>query len=251
MRNIGFFLLCLLFPAVAFPASGTEIVIELSGTPDTTHKETDITLWDKDAKQLNKLLRGKTRQEALYQISSVSSKDTIIKAQDGTRYAFVQYGDKDDYRKMLFQAEEPQLFVNCAANVQDALAVNKRYQVDIGITLKEFLSAYAEQVQELPSPLGKHLYRLESKEQEPAFFLFEKGQLLRTLTAKEVTDLQPKKTIAQTTPVQLPAPRKQPQPRKALAEGGTITDQMYMPRVTNPIPRPVISPSKTPAGTPL
>ena len=39
--------------------------------------------------------------------------------------------------------------------------------------------------------------------------------------------------------------------RKALVSGGTVEDQMYMPRAVNATLLPPLTPSKIPAGTPL
>lgn len=228
-----------------------EIVIELTGTPAKQTAGTDLDIWNKDSAQLVKLLRGKTREEVLYQATTVSSKDKILRAPDGLRYAFVQYGGPGHYRKFLFQAKDPQTFIAAATNVQEAIALSERYQVNIGITQKEFLATYQKKPGFSTHTLsnGQILYQYPADKKTYAF-LFENGQLVRIVPPGEIAKLlQPAPT-----PSQRPAPAEEPlstAPYTALLEGGTITDQMYMPRVINPRPVPTPTPSNIPAGTPL
>ena len=60
----------LLAASVLF-AQEPEIIIELTGSPEQTTAPQDIAVWENDSSQLAKQLRGKTREQALYLITSV------------------------------------------------------------------------------------------------------------------------------------------------------------------------------------
>ena len=145
---------------VSWAAEEPEIVIELSGPRTAAKQRSEINIWDKDAKALEKALRGKTREEALRQITSVSTKDALLKSADGTRYAFVQYGRGDNYRKCLFEGQAPQKFIACAANAEETLRLSTNYKVDMGLSEKDFLATYALDALPvpLPTPNGQTLY---------------------------------------------------------------------------------------------
>ncbi|MGN1057882.1 MAG: hypothetical protein ACI4Q7_00810, partial [Candidatus Avelusimicrobium sp.] len=101
----------------------------------------------------------------------------------------------------------------------------------------------------------------------PYYFIFDGDKLTQTLAGeKAYTDYTKKLTeaneklraqnkqaqdkAAQIEKQKQQQARTQKQPVKALAYGGTVEDQMYMPRVNNPkFPPP--KPSKVPAGTPM
>ena len=228
---VGICLLALAGPLAA--QEEPEIVIELTGTPDVGHAPNGLNIWDKNAQELTKQLAGKTREQALYLITSVSTKDANVQAADKTRYRFVQYGREGGYRKLLFRAKEPQTFVACATNTQEALELSTRYQVNLGITESEFLETYAQQASSvfLPSGNGQALYQLNTPGQEPRFFLFERNLFLRELNKTQVEELLKPRQQA-TDKKTTPAKNQKPTVRKALLQGGTVTDQMYMPRVT-------------------
>lgn len=219
-------------PLYAAPADEPEIVIELTGTPDKQMSD-GVDIWDKDAKQLTRLFSGKTREKALALITSVSTKDANVLAADGTKYRFVQYGREGGYRKFLFQAKEPQTFVAVAANLKDSLSLFTRYQADINISETEFLEEYGPITSSvfLPVPNGQTLYRTEINKKAPEFFLFEQGRLARRLTKEQTDKLV--QTQQETVRKQAQTPKTAPpkKPYKALLYGGTLHDQMYMPRV--------------------
>ena len=253
--------LLLLLP-VGLKSEEPEIVIHLVGEPDSFPAVESLSVWDKDALQLTKLLRHKTRTQVLYQVDTVSSKDTFLQAKDGTRYALVQYGDNEKYRKFLFRAEDPQTLVTCAANVQDVLAVNKRYQVKMNISQKDFLTAFPDvqpvQLSGITVPEGQTLYRIDllnpvSKKKEPHFLLFNGKQLEETFYSLQ--EVQEALQTPPNKPQPQPAPQKQKaapeKTRKILLDGGTVHDQMYLPRFTNGENLPHLVPGKIPAGTPL
>lgn len=249
MRYWGLWICLLAWPLAA--QEEPEIVIELTGAPPSAAAADGINVWNKNAKQLEKLLRGKTREEALYQITSVSTKDASVRAADGTRYRLVQYGREGGYRKLLFRAQDPQTFVAAAADTSDSLALFARYRVDIGITETEFLNTYAREAAAVFLPLadGKSLYQLTLKKtQAPQFFLFEQGVLQRTLSQSEADELvQAQQKTANTQPpaAQKPAAptSKTPKTYKALLKGGTVKDQMYMPRVINQPGKTFVAPA--------
>lgn len=274
--------LCLLFSGAGWlqaQAEAPEIVIEMHGEPSPVRES--VSIWDKNARQLTKLFRGKNRTYVLYHVENVSSKDTTLSAQDGTEYVFVQYGSNDtDYRKFLFKAEDPQTFVACAADIKDVLAVNKKYKVNLGVSLRDFLRQYEEKATLMnlaDNAAGKvyQVYQLNysdinHKTPSPHYFVFEEDALLQTydsddayyqfvgqisnnnkqLTAQQQAQQQARQEKLQQARQE--ALRRQNQPvRKALVSGGTAYDQAYMPRAVNATPLPALTPSKLPAGTPL
>lgn len=256
-------------------AEEPEIVIEMRGSKSAPVKT--VSLWNKNARQLTRLLRGKDRTFVLYSVENVSTKDDILRSESGKEYAFVRYGTDDgDYRKFLFKAEDPQTFVACAANLQDALAINLKYGVNMGVSLKDFLRTYGQTAQSsalTDEAAGKTytVYKqtysdVNHKTPAPYYFIFDAGQLVRTLAGDEAfaayaqniegsnQNARKQKALAREKSAINQQKRQQArakkQPVKALAYGGTVQDQMYMPRVNNPkFPPP--TPSKVPAGTPM
>lgn len=256
-------------------AEEPEIVIEMRG--EQTAPVKTVSIWDKNALQLTRLFRGKDRTHVLYSVENVSTKDDILRSSNGTEYAFVRYGTNDgDYRKFLFKAEDPQTFVACAANLKDVLAVNLKYGVNMGVSLKDFLRVYGGTAQASAledETAGKTLsvYKqtysdVNHKTPAPYYFVFDGDELTQTLAGekayadyakklKEANEkLRAQNKQAQDKAAQLEKQKRNQaarrKPIKALAYGGTAEDQMYMPRVNNPkFPPP--TPSKVPAGTPI
>lgn len=252
-----------------------EIVIEMHGAQTAPVKT--VSIWNKNALQLTRLFRGKDRTHVLYAVENVSTKDDILRSESGKEYAFVRYGTDDgDYRKFLFKAEDPQTFVACAANLKDVLAVNLKYGINMGVSLKDFLRVYGgtAQTSVLTDELAGKTYTIykqtysdvNHKTPEPFYFVFDANQLIRTLAGdkafedytkqlKETNEkLRAQNKQAQDKTAQLEKQKRSQaarrKPIKALVYGGTADDQMYMPRVNNPkFPPP--TPSKVPAGMPL
>ena len=138
---IAGFLCFLALGATAQAAPEPEIVIEMHG--ESSSPRQGISVWNKNARQLTRLFRGKDKTYVLYQVENVSSADRIIRSQNGKRYVYVRYGSDDgDYRKFLFQAQDPQTFVACAADIADVLAVNLKYGVNLGVSRSDFLRTY-------------------------------------------------------------------------------------------------------------
>ncbi len=256
-------------------AEEPEIVIEMRG--EQTAPVAAVSIWDKNALQLTRLFRGKDRSHVLYSVENVSTKDDILRSDNAKEYAFVRYGTNDgDYRKFLFKAEDPQTFVACAANLKDVLAVNLKYGVNMGVSLKDFLRVYGGTAQASAledETAGKTLavYKqtysdVNHKTPAPYYFVFDGDELTQMLAgekayadyAKKLTEanekLRAQNKQAQDKAAQLEKQKRKQaarrKPIKALAYGGTVEDQMYMPRVNNPkFPPP--TPSKVPAGTPI
>ena len=238
MRNLLILLAFLSLPLCAATAEEPEIVIELTGIPDKPIPD-GVNIWDKNAKTLTRLFNGKTREEALRLITSVSTKDVQVPAADGTKYRFVQYGHEGGYRKFLFRAQEPQTFVAVATTPQEVLFMFSRYKVNIGLSEAEFADIYPAQITQV-SPIvnGSTLYKLQQGPTD-RFFWFENKQLTRILTAEEVEKLRKEQQKAaaaaaantKTPKTPPPVPDK---PITALLRGGTLSDQMYMPRVIFP-----------------
>lgn len=272
---IAGFLSFLALGATAQAAPEPEIVIEMHGERSSPRQ--GISVWNKNARQLTRLFRGKDKTYVLYQVENVSSADRIIRAQNGKRYAYVRYGSDDgDYRKFLFKAQDPQTFVACAADIADVLAVNLKYGVNLGISRRDFLRTYESRAT-LTNLLDKatnktySVYRLEYTDVNhptpvPTYFVFEGDSLKDILSgekafteyttklsqANKALAKQEKETQTAREQARQQARQKQQRPtRKALVSGGTVTDQAYMPRAVNATPLPALTPSKIPAGTPL
>ena len=256
-----------------------EIIIEMHGQASAPRES--ISIWDKNARQLTKIFRKKDRTYVLYHVENVSSKDTTLSAEDGTEYAYVRYGrDDGDYRKFLFRAEDPQLFVACAANLADVLAVNKKYHVNLGVDRNDFLRQYENQstLMNLADKQTGKIYQvykinysdINNRKPAPHYFVFEEDTLIQTYAGDEAyaqfTEKLSQSNQQLTAQQQAAEQKRQAQlqkerqealkranrpARKALVSGGTVEDQMYMPRAVNATPLPALNPSKIPAGTPI
>ncbi len=233
--------------------SDGEIVIEMTGD---SFPQTDrvLSLWDFDATELTRRMRGKTREQVLYAVPIVSDKDRIINGKDG-EYALVEYYSGGDFRKFLFKAESPQTFVTAAATAADVLAVNKKYNVNIGLSQRNFERFYqdkitAEHTDLLPKDI--RLFKMEYRDiNTPVpysrWFLFEKDELTRTFETETdknayLNKLQKpneENSEAKRQAHEKATARTQNQNRtvrKALISGGTTWDRANLPRVINPKP---------------
>ena len=230
-----------------------EIIIEMTGDTAKTASRPHL-LWDYSARQLTKQWKNKTREQLLYTMPIVSDKDRII-TNSKAEYALVEYTDGNDFRKFLFRAETPQTFVTAAANAADVLAINKKYQVNIGLTQIVFENFYANKLTKQHTDLlseNETLYELlytdiNTPRSQKNWFLFQNGKLIQTFyTQKQKDDfieqrkqenkrLEVEKESAQQTS-DTNASQQNTAP-KALLSGGTAYDQAYMPRVTNPNPK--------------
>ncbi len=251
----------LLLPAVAQTWAQDEIIIEMTG--DASAAPAATTMWDYSAVQLTRRLRGKTREQVLYDAPVVSDKDRIVRGA-GKEYALVEYYSGRDFRKFLFKAESPQTFVAAAANAADVLAVNKKYGVNIGLPRRAFEDFYGEQISAEGTdilPEGTLLYKLLYRDiNTPTpfnrWFLFEKDDLTRTFETEAdknayldtLKKQNEESAEAQRQAQEAAAARTQKQNRtvrKALISGGTAWDQANLPRVVNPrlIPTPTLKDS--------
>lgn len=247
--------------AAAQTHTADEIVIEMHGEP--SEAPAAPTLWDRDAVQLTRRLKGKTREQVLYAVPVVSDKDRIVRADKG-EYALVEYYDGGNFRKFLFKAESPQTFLAAAATAADVLAVNKKYGVNIGLTQDAFEKFYGEKAAREENeflPEGGALYKLSytdvnTPKAADRWFLFEKNALTLTFetSGSKNTHLaalkrqaEDKAAQAQAAPAQAPAQKRTV--RKALISGGTEWDKAYLPRVVNPkppLPTPALSKENQP-----
>lgn len=264
MKNFCYLLIILLFTGI-FPvwaaSSQDEIVIEMEGPQTKIQSEQYI--WDKSAKQLTKLFRGKNKKYVLQTIDAISSKEQQLTSSEGNVYQLVQYGqDSWGYRKFLFHNSAPQQFVTCAANAADIIAIFQRYDVTIGLRKNDFLSIYSQL--EKPTTLINAttvltLYTIPEKQlplpsEQPVFAVFEGNRLVKLLNGPENLEtykktLQPAPTPQRTEPAkQINTPQKQRKPYKALVSGGTVEDRMYMPRVINGPFTPKTSQNKSQTG---
>lgn len=231
-------------------AQDSEIIIHMTGKQNPPPQA--VRLWDKNAKELTKIFRGKTREEVLYSVENVSDKDGFLTDTKGKKYAFVQYGSaNEDYRKFIFQARDPQLFVACAADTADTLAIYKKYKVNLGLTEDSFTGFYKKATKlETLSDLEKNkqytVYSLlyddiNNKTPSEHYFLFVNEQLDIVLENKEDfvsfkkknedKNNEIKKQMKQNQQTKTTRKKRISVGPKALVSGGTLHDQMYMPRV--------------------
>lgn len=243
----------LLLPAAPQAWAQDEIIIEMTG--DASAAPAAPTIWDYNAVQLTRRLRGKTREQVLYNAPVVSDKDRIVRG-GGKEYALVEYYSGGEFRKFLFKAESPQTFVAAAATAADVLAVNKKYGVNIGLPRRAFENFYDGKISAQGAdvlPEGTLLYQLLYQDiNTPTpinrWFLFEKDELTRTFeneTDKNVYLDGLKKQAEEAAEAQRQAQEKAAAERaqnqnrtvrKALISGGTAWDRANLPRVVNPKP---------------
>ena len=252
-----------LFPLLLLPFCAwaqEEWVIEMQGDPAI---DSISSVFDKNAKEISRKMRGKTRENLLYSMPIVSNKDRIVNG-PAAEYALVEYYEGDQFRKFLFKAETPQTFITAASTAADVLAVNKKYGINIGLTQADFESFYKEKAQLQKNdllPAGSALYKLSYKDintpkAQNRWFLFENKELSKTfetLAEKNayLDSLKPKEEpAAQPAAAPKTKPRQNTRPtRKALISGGTATDRAYLPRVVNPkpmLPTPKLSTATNP-----
>lgn len=247
MKYCFFIIFCFLWAGLMPLQAQEEIVIEMQGDPSA---QQEPTLWDRNAIELTRKLRGKTREQVLYAVPVVSDKDRIIPARKG-EYALVEYYQGQEFRKFLFKAESPQTFVAAAATAADVLAVNKRYGVNIGLKQKAFESFYANKALREESeflPEGAALYQLSytdvnTPKAVKRWFLFEKGDLTQTFETSgsknaylETLKRQKEEASSSQASSARPQQAQTRTVRKALIAGGTELDKAYLPRVVNPKP---------------
>ena len=275
------YLLCLLvLPLGLFSQTPVdeepEIVIELTG--DDNPEADGIWIWDKNEKQLNKLFKNKTREEILYTVTTVSSADLLLKSSNGTKYHYVRYGSDDgSYRKLLFDQKDH--FLACADNAASVISLNRRYGLSISTSESDFLYSFPDAIVtnlvDFTRDREWQIYQLVLPgKKETSYFLFCDGQLAQTFTdakdyasyitqlsadnqqwLEEQQELQKKELeqLRQEKEQAIREERRKQRQYKALLEGGTLSDQLYMPRVLHPEKYPSLPliPSKQPAGTPV
>ncbi len=264
MRKIVLGVMCLLLAAVSFSwAEEPEIVIELSGGPRTQYP--DVSVWSKNEKQLFRLFRGKDAAYVLASINTISAADKFLTAADGKRYRLLRYGqDETRYRYFLFDADEQLLGV--ADHLQTLLTWQKSYRLNVEIFESDFSKTFGEKavlnnLADLANNTDYQVYQLDN-----SFYVFHQGKLINKYKDEAaytayVTDLsaQNKQFQAQQKMQQMQAAQQARQAqqatqnqatfRKALVWGGTVEDQMYLPRAVNVKPLPPLTPSEIPAGT--
>lgn len=242
----------------------------------STQDPDEIPIMRRSAAQLTKRLAGKSRFYVLFNANVVSTQDSVIRAKDGTRYAFVRFGkDGDAYRKLVFEAGGDQKLVAVADDVPSVLRINNMLKINIGPTENDFKKAYpaatVNVVKNEQENKEYHSYQIDG----PIFLIFESGKLAQQFTnadelsafmqtigaantgvaaqqAKEKTQLEKVRLDRQARWARhhrLPA-------SKALVEGGTLQDKMYLPQVANPAAYkgatlPPLTPSGPKAGTVL
>ena len=255
-----------------------EIVIEMAGAtatvaPAATRTDVDeILVFKRTAAQLINRLAGKSRFYVMFNATAVASFDDTIYADNGAKYALVRYGQEgDNYRKFLFEDGGDQKLLAVADNAATVLAMNKKYNVNVGLTETEFKKSYPKAifstVTDAQNNKEYHSYQIAG----PMFLLFENGKLayqfdtpeafsayMNTLSAanmgfaaqqaKAQTALEKNRQNHITRPVQ-------PQTTYTLVVGGTVRDPIYLPTIisTSPVRRslPPLKPSGPPAGTVL
>lgn len=263
--------LCLPFVTVAAPIEEEpEIVIEITGDPDPV---TDgVSVWNKSAKELEKIFKGKTRQEILYTADTVSSMDTTLKSTNGKKYRYVRYGQDDmEYRKFLF--DDKDILLACADNISQVLLINRKYNINMGANESDFLRAFPEAILtnliDFTSSQELQAYQTALPEEKGTFyFIFNNERLEQSFANdKEYADYVSQLTLRNQRWLEEEHEKKQKQLEelrqeqekairearaekyrwKALVEGGTTEDQLHLPRVRHPeeYTLPPLVPTKT------
>lgn len=265
-------------PQKAQPKNEEEIVIEMAGTanvvaPAATRTDTDaIYVFKRTADQHINRLAGKSRFYVLFNADVVASFDDIIYADNGLKYALVRFGQEgsDTYRKFLFEAGGDQKLLAVADNVPTTLVINKKYNVNIGLTESEFKKSYPNAVftpvMNAQNNKEYHAYQIPG----PLFVVFEDGKLvyqfanaqafsayMNTLSAanmgyaaqqaKQQTQLEKNRQRPAAQPVQQNI-------YTPLVVSGTARDPIYLPAIisTGTVRKlPPLKPSGPPAGTVL
>ena len=283
-KNTYMRMLLFLFCALCLPLNGAavpvaeepEIIIELTGEPDPVND--GISVWNKNAKQLEKFFKNKTREDVLYTVDTVSSLDILLKSSNGKKYRYVRYGQDDgDYRKFLFDDKDKLLA--CADEITQVLSLNQKYQINLGASESDFLRTFPDSVLtnlvDFNQNQDLQAYQITlPQEKAPSYFIFSNELLKQTFRDERsyndyVTQLslqnqqwleqeheRQQKQLEQLRQEKEEAIRRAREERhrwKALVTGGTIEDQLYLPRVRDPekYKLPPLVPSTTPAGMPI
>ena len=255
-----------------------EIVIEMSGVatpyaPAATRTDADaIYVFKRSAREHINRLAGKSRFYVMFNADVVAAYDDIIYADNGAQYALVRYGQEgDNYRKFLFEGGGDQKLLAVADNATGVLAINKKYNVNIGLTETEFKKSFPNAIftPVTNAQNGKeyHAYQIGD-----SFVVFEGGKLayqfanpeafsayMNTLSAanmgyaaqqaKQQTALT--KTRQNQTNGQAPSQTTIYTP---LVVSGTARNPIYLPAIisTGTVRKlPPLKPSGPPAGTVL
>lgn len=223
-----------------------EIVIEMYGETENKTSIAMVSIWKQNCKQLTKLFRKKDKMYVLQAADSIPSLDLPLSNDAGKDYNLIQYGqDTREYRKFLFEADEDQKFIVCASTPADVIAVFQRYGVNMGLRKPDFLKTYAHLKKPGTLTNGTEtltLYTIPETQlplagKEPVFAVFNQNKLVQLLNGKSALETYQKTLLPAPQPESQPVaaqPTKTPkarQPYKALLSGGTVEDQMYMPRV--------------------
>lgn len=254
-----------------------EIVIEMAGTatpyaPAATRTDADeIPVFKRTAAQLINRLAGKSRFYVMFNANVVASYDDTIYADNGAKYALVRYGQEgDNYRKFLFEDGGDQKLLAVADSPASVLAINKKYNVNIGLTEAEFKKSYPNAifntVTNAQNNKEYHSYQIAG----PMFLLFENGKLayqfdtpeafsayMNTLSAANMgyaaQQAKQQTALAQNRQTQNQG-QAQLQTTYTLVVGGTARDPIYLPAIisTGTVRKlPPLKPSGPPAGTVL
>lgn len=265
-------------PKKAAPKNEKEIVIEMSGTsnvvsPALTRTDADeIPVFKRTADQLMARLAGKSRFYVMFNAYVVATFDDIIYADNGTKYALVRYGQEgDNYRKFLFEEGGDQKLLAVADSAAGVLAINKKYNVNIGLTEAEFKKSYPNAVFNTVTDVqnGKefHAYQIAGS----LFLLFENGKLvyqfdtpeafsayMNTLSAANMgyaaQQAKQQTNLGKNRPNQAVQNSSQTTIYTPLVVGGTARDRIYLPAIlsTGTVRKlPPLKPSGPPAGTVL
>lgn len=256
-----------------------EIVIEMSGAatpyaPAATRTDADaVYVFKRSAREHINRLAGKSRFYVMFNADVVAAFDDIIYADNGAQYALVRYGQEggDNYRKFLFEGGGDQKLLAVADSTADILAINKKYNVNIGLTETEFKKSFPNAIF---TPItnaqnGKeyHAYQIGD-----SFVVFEGGKLayqfanaqafsayMNTLSAANMgyaAQQAKQQTALEKARQNQPAPPTTSQTTiyTPLVVSGTPRNPIYLPAIIRPDnvrKLPPLKPSGPPAGTVL
>lgn len=258
MKKTLLSLLCAFLLAPAGARGEDVLVIEMDGSAYTQNAPA-VSIWKNNAKTLARLFKGKSRSYVLSAADTVPSVDEFISGRDDRGFMLLRYGDEETFRKLLFEAEEPQTFVAAADDVPGVLELRRRYGAELRVTRDAFEAAFASavplNVSDLQNSSEKTVFQVFTSGKKPSarYYAFENGELIRELpdetaytayldelssankafTARQEQQRREREAARQKALQEREAQKRREAAawQRARVEGGTLNQYLYSPRL--------------------